>query len=85
VNQSYPSAIDPLIEELRARVAERREAGFYPEGLEEQLDAHFKRIVAHRRAADMSSLRSSLDILEVSGTASRWRRPSPAASASTRS
>jgi 2-polyprenyl-3-methyl-5-hydroxy-6-metoxy-1,4-benzoquinol methylase len=75
VNPSIPSAIDPLIDELRARVAERREAGFYPEGLEDQLDAHFRRIVTHRRSADMASLRSSLDVLEVRGAFGRHRIP----------
>lgn len=72
---SSPSAIDPLIEELRARVADRRQAGFYPEGLEEELDAHFRRIVAHRRVTDLTSLRSSLDVLDVRGSFSRNRIP----------
>ena len=67
VNPSSQSAIDPLIEELRSRVAERRKSGFYPEGLEEELDAHFRRIVAHRRVSDLTSLRSSLDVLDVRG------------------
>lgn len=70
------SAIDPLIEELRSRVAQRREAGFYPEGLEEELDAHFRRIVAHRRvSSDLSSLRRSLEALEVRGSFSPDRIP----------
>ena len=64
---SPPSAIDPLIEDLRRRVAERRKTGFYPEGLEEELDAHFRRIVAHRRVSDLDSLRSSLEVLDVRG------------------
>ncbi|MHB8464861.1 MAG: class I SAM-dependent methyltransferase [Acidimicrobiales bacterium] len=68
-----PSAIDPLIDELRNRVSERRKSGFYPEGLEEDLDAHFRRIVSHRRTADMTSLRSSLDALEGRGTFSADR------------
>ena len=73
MNPSTPSAIDPLIDQLRARVAERRKAGFYPEGLEEDLDAHFRRVVAHRRAADTSGLRSNLEVLEVRGAFSRSR------------
>jgi SAM-dependent methyltransferase len=73
VEPSPHSAIDPLIDELRNRVAERRKAGFYPEGLEEELDAHFRRIVAHRRVSDLASLRSSLDILEVRGSFSPER------------
>ena len=67
MNPSSQSAIDPLIDELRNRVAERRKAGFYPEGLEEELDAHFRRIVAHRHVSDLTSLRSSLDVLDVRG------------------
>jgi SAM-dependent methyltransferase len=75
VNPSTPSAIDPLIEQLRARVAERRKAGFYPEGLEEELDAHFRRVAAHRRMTDTTLLRSSLEVLEVRGAFSRARIP----------
>jgi SAM-dependent methyltransferase len=75
VNPSIPSAIDPLIDQLRARVAERRQAGFYPEGLEQELDAHFRRVVAHRRAADVEGLRATLHVLEVRGSFSRARIP----------
>jgi SAM-dependent methyltransferase len=75
VNPSSPSVIDPLIDELRARVAERRKAGLYPEGLEEELDAHFKRIVAHRRATDLDGLRATLDVLDVRGSFGRHRIP----------
>jgi SAM-dependent methyltransferase len=67
--------IDPLVEMIRVRVAERRKAGLYPEGLEEELDAHFKRIVAHRHDPDLSDLRSSLDVLAVRGAFSRARIP----------
>ncbi len=69
MSSSPQSAIDPLIDELRRRVAERRRVGFYPEGLEEDLDAHFRRIVAHRRvSSDLSSLRDSLEALDVRGS-----------------
>ncbi len=37
---------------LASRVAERRANGDYPEGLEEELSAHFQRIVHHRGAVD---------------------------------
>jgi len=67
--------IDPLVEMIRARVAERRKAGLYPEGLEEELDAHFKRIVAHRHDPDLSDLHSSLEVLAVRGAFSRARIP----------
>ncbi|HEX7166643.1 MAG TPA: class I SAM-dependent methyltransferase [Acidimicrobiales bacterium] len=40
--------VDALVERLRARVAERKASGLYPERLQDDLDAHFDRIVAHR-------------------------------------
>jgi SAM-dependent methyltransferase len=62
---SPPPVIDELIDEIRNRVAERRRSGFYPEGLEEDLDAHFRRIVTHRRGADAEPLRDSLQALDA--------------------
>jgi SAM-dependent methyltransferase len=70
-----PSAIDPLIAAIRERVAERRQSGFYPPELEEDLDAHFKRIVAHRRQSDLTDLRADLQALEVRGAFDRGRIP----------
>jgi len=58
-------AIDELIAQVRARVAERRATGFYPDGLEEDLDAHFRRIVSHRRGAQAEKLRASLQELDA--------------------
>lgn len=40
--------LDQLLEALRARVESRRNAGMYPSGLDEELDEHFKHLVAHR-------------------------------------
>jgi hypothetical protein len=40
--------IDAVVAELQARVEERRRAGFYPPGLEGELDDHFRRIVRFR-------------------------------------
>lgn len=37
-----------MVTELRTRVEERRRSGYYPEDLEEDLQEHFRRIVAHR-------------------------------------
>lgn len=54
---------DELIEQLRTRVQERREAGQYPQGLEADLDAHFQRIIS-QRPGDLESVRSSLVYLE---------------------
>lgn len=39
---------DDLVNELRARVEARRRSGAYPAGLEEDLNAHYRRIVANR-------------------------------------
>ncbi len=40
--------IDALLAELRAKVEERRRAGQYPPGLEDDLAAHFRRLLARR-------------------------------------
>lgn len=41
--------IEELVSQLRARVAARRETGEYPGDLEEQMTAHFRRILYQRR------------------------------------
>ena len=41
--------VDELVTRLRARVAARRESGAYPPGLEEEMTAHFRRILHQRR------------------------------------
>ncbi len=68
-------AIDELIAQVRARVAERRRTGFYPEGLEEDLDAHFRRIVSHRRGAQAETLRASLQELDAQSRFSASKIP----------
>ncbi|MGH9005885.1 MAG: hypothetical protein ACRDYV_22390, partial [Acidimicrobiia bacterium] len=40
--------VDALVAELRAKVEERRRAGQYPPGLEDDLAAHFRRLLARR-------------------------------------
>ena len=47
-NEPAPD-IDDLVAELRSRVGARREAGVYPAGLEEEMSAHFHRILHQRR------------------------------------
>jgi SAM-dependent methyltransferase len=49
-NEPTPD-IDDLVAQLRARVEARRRAGAYPEGLEEEMTAHFRRILHQRRDA----------------------------------
>lgn len=46
-----PPDIEALVAVLKSRVEERRSSGHYPAGLEEKLDAHFRRIAAHRAEA----------------------------------
>ena len=65
--------IDPLIEDIRARVAARRRDGFYPEGLEADLDSHFARVARGRRTTDVTALRDLLISLEVRGAFHRGR------------
>ena len=72
---SSEPATDALIDEIRERVAERKASGFYPEGLEQDLDAHFQRIVARRRAVDAERLRDSLQELDARSRFSRTRIP----------
>jgi SAM-dependent methyltransferase len=75
VDALQPATVDHLVTELRLRVAERRKSGFYPEGLEDELEAHFRRVVAHRAHADLAGLRSNLEVLEVRGLFSPDRIP----------
>ena len=49
--------MDEVIAQLRERVERRRQAGEYPEGLEDDLDRHFKRILAHRATPEHGKLR----------------------------
>ncbi|HVE47740.1 MAG TPA: hypothetical protein VNA57_13450 [Acidimicrobiales bacterium] len=50
--------MDEVIAQLRERVERRRQAGEYPEGLEDDLDRHFKRILAHRATPDHGKLQA---------------------------
>ncbi|HVM64505.1 MAG TPA: methionine biosynthesis protein MetW [Acidimicrobiales bacterium] len=68
-------AIEELIAQVRARVAERRRSGFYPAGLENDLDAHFRRIVSHRRGVEAEALRASLQELDQQARFSPERIP----------
>lgn len=49
--------MDEVIAQLQDRVERRRQAGEYPAGLEDDLDRHFKRILAHRATPDHGKLR----------------------------
>ena len=52
--------VDALIEQLRLTVEQRRAEGQYPAGLEDDLEAHFRRIVSHRLVPDTSGLDAAL-------------------------
>ena len=49
-----------LLEELRQTVEARRQEGLYPAGLEEDLAAHFRRIVRQRITPDLSRLDTAM-------------------------
>ena len=44
-----PSEVDEVVARLRHRVEERRRSGAYPADLEEEMTAHFRRILHQRR------------------------------------
>jgi len=68
--------VESLLEELRRTVEARREEGFYPAGLEDDLSAHFRRIVMHRTAPDLSRLDASMRRLRAVPGLSPERIPS---------
>ena len=49
-----------LIDELRQRVKERQEKGFYPEGLEADLAGHFTRLAARRSIPTLGAAREAI-------------------------
>ena len=57
--------VDALVAELRARVEERRRRGDYPPGLEDELEAHFRRLTPRPEAPDLSELRDRMAELDV--------------------
>ncbi|MCU1393901.1 MAG: hypothetical protein JWM34_2329 [Ilumatobacteraceae bacterium] len=59
--------IDNLIQGLKQRVQQRRESGDYPAGLEEQLEAEFKIIMAavHRDEIDTTELGRRVKAVEA--------------------
>lgn len=57
-------SLDLVLAELRARVEERRRSGAYPDGLERDLEEHFRRIVAHRASPDFADVRARLAALD---------------------
>lgn len=65
------ASVDELVEQLRARVEARRAAGDYPPHLEEDLDAHFRRLAASRHGA--RTLRERLEALRAASEFSSER------------
>ena len=61
--------MEAMIAQLRERVERRRQAGEYPEGLEEDLDRHFRRILAHRATPEHGQLQARVrELSELSFT-----------------
>lgn len=58
------TAIDDLVERLKAKVAERQAAGEYPEDLTEELEQHFQRIVFHRTTTRLDQLNADVESLD---------------------
>lgn len=56
--------IDEVVARLRFMVDERRRRGEYPEGLEHDLDEHFRRIVAYRASPEAGELEAELAELD---------------------
>ena len=56
--------LDDVVAELQARVEQRRRSGAYPPGLEDALEEHFRRIVAHRATPDFTGLRARVAALD---------------------
>ena len=57
--------VDALVVRLKERVEQRRRDGTYPPELEAEMDAHFRRIVAHRPAPyDYGAIRARLSELD---------------------
>ena len=58
--------IDGLVAQLQAKVEERRRAGFYPPGLEEDMSAHTRRMLHHHtRVRPEPDLRAHLREVEA--------------------
>jgi SAM-dependent methyltransferase len=61
---NVPVSVDEIVTRLKARVEERRRTGFYPAGLEADLDAHFKRVAFHPPERDFERLHGHLETLD---------------------
>jgi SAM-dependent methyltransferase len=57
--------VDELVDQLKARVEQRRRQGAYPPGVESDLDDHFRRIVAHRVQPELEELKGRLGRLDL--------------------
>ena len=62
-----------IVAKLQERVAERRRSGFYPEGLEQEMDEHFRRIPTRPENVDIDELRRRLRSLEKTAALQRTR------------
>jgi hypothetical protein len=61
-----PPDVNALVAELQAKVEERRQAGFYPPGLEDDLSGHARRLLHHHaRNRSEPDLRAHLQSVEA--------------------
>lgn len=60
-------SVERLVETIRERVEERRRAGEYPEGLEDQLDLHFHHIAVRAVRDRLERLRVALEEADARG------------------
>jgi SAM-dependent methyltransferase len=55
-----PPTVDQLVDELQQRIEARRRDGTYPSDLEDALDAHFQRVMAHRGGFGIADVQARL-------------------------
>ncbi len=73
--EPVPQTVDELVTALRARVAQRQADGDYPDGLEDDLDAHFRRIATHRQGRTYDHLHDALDAVHEATDLGQHRIP----------
>lgn len=67
--------IEGLVDEIRARVEQRKRDGQYPAEVVQHLNSHFRRVTDHRAGPDLHMLRVKVDQLEHVANFSPTRIP----------
>lgn len=74
--ESVPTAdTSALVEQLRARVEQRKQDGEYPAELVEDLEGHFRRVTSNRTGPDVHSMQVRIDQLQHASHFSTTRIP----------